>query len=88
MLFAIRNRKKVELKKSAIIATCLVNLNIFRRIENAENAVQNVFLDEFQGADFHSWNRDISDKTAEEIINAVGCASKINVRKFIEDLWD
>jgi len=75
------------LKKSTVIATCLVKSNMFRRIEDAESAVRNVFLDQFPTADFDSWNGEIGDEVADGMIKAVGRASRINVKKFIEDLW-
>ena len=75
------------MKKSSVIANCLVNSNIIKRIEDAENAVQRVFHDEFPNSSFLEWNHEVDDKHAENIIKNVGRASRINVRKFIEDLW-
>lgn len=74
------------MKKSTVIATCLVNSSMINRLEDAENAVRQVFLDEFPESNFAQWNREIDDQVAEQIIKNVGRASQINVRKFIEDL--
>jgi hypothetical protein len=80
-------RRAMKMEKSAIIATCLVNSSIINRLEDAENIVQNVFLTEFPQRQFNEWNREMDDRTAEEIVRNVGRASRINVRKFIEDLF-
>jgi hypothetical protein len=76
------------MKKSTIIATCLVNSNMSGRLEDAEHSVQQVFRSEFPNASYANWNRDMDEQTSEKVISAVGRASRINVRKFIEDLWD
>jgi hypothetical protein len=75
------------MKKSRVIATCLVNSSMFNRLEDAEHAVRGVFLAEFPKAIYTHWDREISDQTADQIIKSVGRASMINVKKFIEDLW-
>ena len=76
------------MKKSTVIATCLVNSDMIRDVATAESVVLNVFQDEFPKHNFQKWNSNIPDKTAENIINSVGRASRINVKKFIEDLWE
>ncbi len=76
------------MRKAEVIATCLVNSNIFREIRDAESAVQHTFSNEFPAQDYWKWNADIDDKAAEHIIVTVGRASRINVKSFIEDLWD
>lgn len=57
------------------------------RLEYAECAVGKIFIKEFPNSNFSKWNQEINDKTAENIIRTVGRASRINVRKFIKDLW-
>ena len=74
------------MKKCSVIARCLVNSDMIGRMEDAERAVANVFFGEFPHANFHLWNREIDDDTAEHIVNTVGRAVTINVRMFIEDL--
>ncbi len=76
------------MKKSTVIATCLVNSNMIQRVEDAEGAVRQVFLDEFPKATYSHWDREIDDSVAEHIIKTVGRASHINVKLFIEDLWE
>ncbi len=75
------------MRKSTLIATCLVNSNIITRLEDAERSVAQVFADEFPKAKYLEWNTNINDKTAKDMIEAIGRASRINVEKFIEDLW-
>lgn len=75
------------MRKSTLISTCLVNSNFFRKMEEAEVAVNNIFQTEFPSQSFHAWNTNIPDTTANNIIKSVGRASRINVKKFIEDLW-
>ena len=75
------------MRKSTVIAKCLVNSNMIGRLEDAEHSVQQIFLNEFPNSNFSEWNQDINDKAAENIIRNVGRPSRINVKKFIEDLW-
>jgi hypothetical protein len=77
------------MKKCTIIATCLVNMETgFRTIQEAENAVQDVFRSEFPKEKFHIWNTHLDDSIAKNIIKNVGKASQIKVKRFIEDLWE
>jgi len=73
--------------KSEVIATCLVNSNFANNIKSGEVNIQNIFHDEFPNHNFHDWNTNIPDKTAENIIKNVGRASKIDVKSFIDKLW-
>jgi len=75
------------MRKSAIIAQCLVNSNLIASPEEAERSVGEIFRKEFLTRDFDDWNQNIDDAAAEHIISTVGKASRINVRRFIEDLW-
>ena len=75
------------MKRSTLIATCLVKSNMIARLEYAEQCVQQTFLSEFPNADFSEWNHEINKIMAEDIIRRVGPTSRINVKKFIEDLW-
>jgi hypothetical protein len=74
------------MKRSTIIATCLVNSSIVNRIEDAEHLVRSVFIREFPSDDFNYWNCDINDDTAQNIMRNVGRASRINVKAFIDEL--
>jgi hypothetical protein len=80
------HREKGVMRKSTIIAKCLVNSGMFREIEDAEARVLQVFQDEFPNASFLDWNGEIDDSVARRIVTNVGRASRINVAKFIEDL--
>lgn len=75
------------MKKSTIIATCLVNSNMINRIDDAENRVYQVFIDEFPASNFAEWNQEINESVARQIIKNVGRTSRINVKLFIEELW-
>jgi hypothetical protein len=74
------------MRKSTVIATCLVNFSIINRMDDAENAVRDVFAAEFPTKIFARWNVELDAKAADHIIKTVGRASRIKVRKLIEDL--
>jgi hypothetical protein len=76
------------MRRSTIIATCLVNSKMIRRLEDAEAAVAAHFRDFFPGCAFVAWNSEVDNRVAEQIIRNVGRASQINVVKFIKDLGD
>ncbi len=76
------------MRKSQVIATCLVNSNMINRLTGTEESVHQVFLFEFPKCNYLQWNCEIYASVAEQIIKNVGRASKINVRKFIADLWN
>jgi hypothetical protein len=75
------------MRKSTTIAQCLVNSKMIWSLEEAETAVKVIYIEEFPSRDFNDWNRDINEDVAANIIRTVGQASRINVKKFIEDLW-
>ncbi len=74
------------MNKITVIATCLVNSNMIRDIEDAKAAVRMIFDSEFPDANFDDWNADIPELTADSIIHDVRWASRINVAKLISDL--
>jgi len=74
------------MRKSTVIATCLVNSSIVNRLEDAEHLVKQVFADEFPLENFHQWNREMDENTAKNIIRNVGRVMRINVKQFVEDL--
>jgi hypothetical protein len=74
------------MRKSTVIAQCLVNSNMIRSLEEAEHAVRRVFDEEFPGQNFVQWNSNLDDAYGEQIICNVGRASRINVKCFIDDL--
>ncbi|MBZ5497934.1 MAG: hypothetical protein LAP85_16140 [Acidobacteriia bacterium] len=73
------------MRKCTVIATCLMNSRFINKLEDAEATVEKIFRTEFPESDFVDWNREIDDRAAQNIIKSVGCASRINVRRFIED---
>ena len=75
------------MQKSTVIAQCLVNSNFMKSLDEAEHAVRVMFAQEFPDRNFNDWNHNINQAAATHIINTVGRASRINVKKFIEDLW-
>lgn len=76
------------MKKSEVIATCLVNSNFYRSVSEAERVVENVSKEEFPNSNFNFWNELVPHQQAQTIITNVGRASQINIRFFIEDLWN
>lgn len=74
------------MRRSMIIASCLVHSEMLRSIEEAEQSVRFVFEREFPNEDFRAWDVDVGEKTAEHIIRTVGRASRIDAAAFINDL--
>ena len=52
------------IRKSTVIATCLVNSNMISGLEDAEAAVRNIFLTEFPHRSLNEWNNEIGDRQA------------------------
>jgi hypothetical protein len=75
------------MRKARIIATCLVNSNMMRSLEEAERAVVGIFSTEFRSSGYWDWNSEVNDDIASNIVTSVGQASSINVVRFIEQLW-
>ena len=76
------------MRRSTIIAKCLVNSNMYTRLEDAESHVNQVFEKCFPGEDFVAWNLNVDDPAAENVIQTVGKAVSISVDLLILDLWD
>lgn len=74
------------MRKCTIIATCLVNSNIFNSLSEAEMGVKKIFVEEFPDWNFDKWNEHLHQDQANNIISAVGRASRINIHNFILDL--
>ena len=74
------------MKKSTLIATCLLNSSMVTSLELGEQIVRDVFEESFEGREFSDWDASVPDKTARSIIDGVGRAMRINVRRFITDL--
>ena len=56
------------------------------RIQDAETQVRRVFNEIFPDQRFETWDQEIEDSAAQNIIKSVDRASRINVEKFIKDL--
>lgn len=74
------------MQKSALIARCLLNSSMVSSLEVGERIVREVYDDSFPGQDFAAWDAPLHDTTAQSIIDGVGRAMRINVRRFIVDL--
>jgi hypothetical protein len=76
------------MQRSTIIAKCLLNANMYTRLEDAESRVSQVFEKSFPGQDFSAWNLNVGEDAAENVIQTVGKAISISVDLLILDLWD
>ena len=77
------------MKRSTILATCLVNSKMITPLPAAEARVRQVFADCFPEQVFSYWNREVNEQVAQNIISNVGVSSTIHVDRFIlERLWD
>jgi len=76
------------MKKSTLIGTCLLNSGMVTSLKDGENNVGKVFTAEFPSSDYLKWDTDVESSVADHMIKEVGRASNIDVRTFIEDLWD
>ena len=87
-LSTILSPGKSLMQRSTIIAKCLLNSNMYTRLEDAESRVNEVFKKSFPGQDFFAWNLNVDDDAAENVIQTVGKAISISVDLLILDLWD
>ena len=76
------------MQRSTLIATCLVNSNMYTRLEDAESRVNEVFQKSFPDQDFLAWNVNVDDHAAEDVIRTIGKAGSISVDLLILDVWD
>jgi hypothetical protein len=76
------------MKKSTVIGTCLANSNIVSGPDDGEYIVAQVFAKEYPAIQYHEWNSDINDATAQRIIQNIGNDARIDVKTFIDALWD
>jgi len=75
------------MRKSTLIATCLLNSSMASDLATAAHQVQQIFAACYPSDSFAAWNTDIPDETAQRMIASVGRAQRINVEKAIADLW-
>jgi hypothetical protein len=76
------------MKKSTIIATCLLNSKFHPTLEDAEYRVMAEFHEEFPDKDFEAWNTDVMENRAKQEIERAAGSTMINVSLFIERIWD
>jgi hypothetical protein len=74
------------MKKSALIARCLVESNAVRTIEEGENIVERLFGTEFSILDYADWNQEISEEQANQFNCRKGEGPTLYIRQMIEDL--
>ena len=75
------------MKKSTIIATCLINSGITSHgIRDVEASIEQTFKEEFQGMNYLQWNTHLSESEAQKIIREFGNNYRIDIRQFIHDL--
>jgi hypothetical protein len=74
-------------QKAQIIGTCLLNANMVPSLDEAERAVRDIFAAEYPKSRYSDWNTELDDRIAFDIVTTVGRASRINVVRFIEQLW-
>jgi hypothetical protein len=74
------------MKKSTVIATCLINCGSRHGIKEIEQSIQSTFREDFPGLNFQQWNTDIPEPAAQGIIRDFGGSYTIDIRQFILDL--
>lgn len=73
------------MKKSTIIAKCLVKEGIIRPQATAEKAVRQVYVEKFPNSDFESWNQEIPKDDAQELLDTLE-DTRLNINGYIEHL--
>src|SRR5262245_16858005 len=73
-----------SMKKSELVAHCLVSSKTVQRIDDATSRVRRVFLEEFPHGDFSAWNSQINDLRASQVVAMFGKGSMVNVKRMIE----
>ena len=74
-------------KKSELVAHCLISSKTVQRTDDAASRVRRVFLEEFPDRDFGAWNSQINDLRASQLIAMFGKGSMVNTKRMIELLW-
>jgi hypothetical protein len=77
------------MKKSTIIATCLINSGrTSHSIIDVEKSVEQTFKEDFSGMNYQQWNTNLPEADAQRIIKEFGSAYRIDIRQFILDLME
>jgi len=75
------------MKKSTIIATCLINSgHTSHSLANVEASLEQTFREDFSGMNYQQWNTNLAEVDAQRIIKEFGNAYRIDIRQFILDL--
>ena len=76
------------MRKSTLIANCLVNAGMTLSIVSGEHEVERVFRQAFADEDFDAWNSHVNEQTAGDIVRKVSPATRVRVGQLIRDLWN
>jgi hypothetical protein len=77
---------QVIMKKSTLIATCLINCGSTYQLQEIETSISQTFKEDFPEMNYKDWNTMIPLTDAKAIIQQFGKGYRINVRQFIYDL--
>ena len=75
------------MKKSTVIAQCLVNAGMTLSILSGEREVERVFVNEFGDESFDWWNGHVADSIAQKLVRNTGPATRVHIDRLIQDLW-
>jgi hypothetical protein len=76
------------MRRSTVIATCLVQARVLGDLQSAERAVREQFAAAFPGRSFDHWNREVEFRVAQAFINNGSGRPRIDVTQFIRDLGE
>jgi hypothetical protein len=74
------------MKKTTVIATCLINCGSVYSMREIEGSIEQTFKEDFPGVSYHQWNTDLPERDAASIIGQFGAGYRINIRQLIADL--
>jgi hypothetical protein len=75
------------MKKSAVIATCLIHSGITSQpLADVEQSIEQSFKEDFSGLNYQQWNTHLPEADAQRIIKEFGSSYRIDIRQFIQDL--
>jgi hypothetical protein len=75
------------MKKSTVIATCLINSGVTSHpLPSVEASIKQSFKEDFQDMNYEQWNTNLPDDVANDIIQQFGGKYRIDVRQMIIDL--
>jgi hypothetical protein len=78
-----------QMRKATLIAKCFVIAGLSPRPEGAEGLVRGLFAKDFPRADFTSWNTEIDDSVARQVIEAIARSGKrFDPRDLMHSLWE